>query len=385
MAHLSLRNVDKRFRGTHAVREVTLDVQAGELVVLLGPSGCGKTTMLRMIAGLETPTRGSIVLGGVDITRRSPAQRDIAMVFQFYALYPHLTVRENVAFPLEARGLPRAEINARVEHVLERLGVGGIASRRPSQLAGGDQQRVAIARAMVRRPAAFLMDEPLSTLDARQRETMRDEIRRLHLELHATTVFVTHDQLEAMSLADRIAVMNRGAVEQFDAPHRVYQHPASLFVAQFIGAPAMNLLSGRTTPDGTARGAVLEVEGCPWRIPLPPAATDLAPELVCGFRPEHARVAPVGRASQSGPDEPAVEGSVVHVERLGSHVVTDVAVGERVVRCRADAAVATDGQRVRVAVSAADLRWFDGTTGRAISPDAAGVEARFGHNGAGYS
>lgn len=370
MAYLSLRGVDKRFRGTHAVRSVDLDVEAGELVVLLGPSGCGKTTTLRMIAGLETPTAGRIELNGVDITRRSPSERDVAMVFQFYALYPHLTVRENIAFPLEARGLPQSEIDRRVGIVLDRLDVRAIAGRRPSQLAGGDQQRVALARAMVRQPAAFLMDEPLSTLDARQRETMRDELRRLHLELGATTVFVTHDQIEAMSLADRIAVMNRGAVEQFDTPERVYREPATLFVAQFIGAPAMNLLEGEViaAAPGTS-GPLLAVDHCNWRIPVSARFADALGagprRLVCGVRPEHVHVVADGGAPPAGAGA-AAAGAVVHVEQLGSHVIVDVAVGQRVVKCRAAASHARDGQPVRLTLDPADLSWFDAAAGRAL-------------------
>lgn len=352
MSYLELSRIDKRFGAAHAVRAIDLAVEQGHLVVLLGPSGCGKTTTLRMIAGLESPTSGSITLAGRDITRAHPSDRDIALVFQFYALYPHLTARRNIAFPLEARRMPREDMNRRVDAVIARLGLSSIERMRPSQLSGGDQQRVALARAMVRRPAAFLMDEPLGTLDAHQRESMREEIRRLHLELGATTVFVTHDQIEAMSLADRIAVMNNGRIEQYAAPADVYDQPATLFVARFIGSPGMNLLSGRAGPD-----RMLALDGCSVRVPIPPTLP-VAPNqtLTIGVRPEHLRLASDG-----------IEATVVHVERLGSHEVIDALCGENVLKVRGERFGEVDRRAVRLEIDPQHTCWFDSQSGKNLA------------------
>jgi len=245
---LQLTNITKRFGSREAVSDVSLSVEDGEFAVLLGPSGCGKSTLLRMIAGLEMPDGGSIRLAGVDITNREARDRDIAMVFQSYALYPHMTIAQNIGYPLRVRKRPPAEIASEVESVAARLGLANLLKNLPRQLSGGERQRVALARAIIRRPKAFLMDEPLSNLDARLRVEMRAELKRLQHELRIVTVYVTHDQAEAMTLAHRIAVMRDGKIHQFDTPANVYHRPANTFVATFVGSPSMNLMEqgGRT-------------------------------------------------------------------------------------------------------------------------------------------
>jgi multiple sugar transport system ATP-binding protein len=241
MTALQIENISKRFGPKLAVDGVSLEAEGGEFIVLLGPSGCGKTTLLRMIAGLETADSGAIRLNGRDITRLEPRARDIAMVFQSYALYPHMTVAENIAYPLKVRKKPKAEIEREVTDVARRLGLESLLMNRPRQLSGGERQRVALARAIVRHPQAFLMDEPLSNLDARLRVDMRAELKYLQHQLRTVTLYVTHDQSEAMTLAHRIAVMDRGQVQQFGTPENIYNRPANLFVAGFLGSPSMNL------------------------------------------------------------------------------------------------------------------------------------------------
>jgi len=277
--------------GTEAVKGSTIAIEEGEFVVLLGPSGCGKTTTLRMIAGLEVPTAGTVKMAGRDVTRLSPSRRDVGFVFQFYALYPHLSVRENIAFPLRAAGESDAAVREAVDRVSQRLGLGEQLSRFPPQLSGGDQQRVSLARAMVRRPAVYLMDEPLGTLDSDQRLAMREFIREQQQELKVATIYVTHDQEEAMSLADRIVVMDRGDICQVGTPTQIYDDPANRFVAEFVGSPGMNFMAG--------------------------------PEVV-GIRPEHIIPADAGQ----------VEGTVAMNEYMGSHrfVHLDTSAGRLVFR-----------------------------------------------------
>jgi ABC-type sugar transport system ATPase subunit len=245
-----LVGVTKRFDEVTAVHPMDLEVGDGELVVLLGPSGCGKTTVLRMIAGLEEPTAGEIFIGGRSVTDLEPAVRDIAMVFQNYALYPHMTVRTNLGFGLKMRKLNGSDIAKKVERATDLLGLGGLLERRPAQLSGGQRQRVALGRAIVREPRVFLFDEPLSNLDARLRVEMRNELAALHSRLETTMIFVTHDQVEAMTLGQRIAVMNAGRLQQFAEPLEVYREPANLFVARFIGTPSINTVEGEVVRDG---------------------------------------------------------------------------------------------------------------------------------------
>jgi multiple sugar transport system ATP-binding protein len=244
MATIDLKNVEKKFGDQFAVKPLNLTIQNGEFIVLLGPSGCGKTTTLRMISGLEAVTDGSILFDGKDVTWLHPSERDIAFVFQFFALYSHMTARDNIAFPLQAQGMPRDQVQKRVAEVAKLLRIENILNQRPGNLSGGDQQRVALARALVRRPAAFLMDEPLGALDAEFREAMRAEIKKLHIDQEATTVYVTHDQIEAMAMGDRIVIMSNAVVQQVGTPAEVYHRPSNLFVARFIGSPGMNLVSG---------------------------------------------------------------------------------------------------------------------------------------------
>jgi multiple sugar transport system ATP-binding protein len=254
MATLQLKNVTKSYGLYEAVRGISLDIRDKEFVVFVGPSGCGKSTTLRMIAGLEHISGGEIVIGDQVVNRLGPGKRDIAMVFQNYALYPHMTVRENIAFCLEQQKLARPEIEKRVTSAAETLHITELLDRRPGQLSGGQRQRVAMGRAIVRNPKVFLFDEPLSNLDAKLRVKMRTEIKRLHQMLPTTTVYVTHDQVEAMTMADRVVVMDKGLIEQMGEPQELYLHPRSKFVAGFIGSPSMNFLPARLEPTGDASG-----------------------------------------------------------------------------------------------------------------------------------
>ncbi len=244
MAEIKLEHITKRFAEVVAVDDVNLEIHDQEFVVFLGPSGCGKTTTLRAIAGLECPDEGDIFIDGTRVNALPPADRDIAFVFQFYALYPHLTVYDNIAFPLKAVKVPKSEIQERVKEVATILQIQAMLDRKPSHLSGGEMQRVALGRAMVRRPKAFLMDEPMSNLDAKLRVDMRAELKRLQRRLGATTIFVTHDQVEAMSMADRIVIMDQGRLQQIGTPQEVYNQPQTIFVAQFMGSPSMNLIRG---------------------------------------------------------------------------------------------------------------------------------------------
>ncbi len=322
MAEITLTNVTKRFGAALAVDRLDLQVRDGEFMVILGPSGCGKTTTLRMMSGLETPDEGDVRMDGERVNELPPRERDIAFVFQHYALYPHLTVRRNVGFPLEAQGVAPGEIERRVGEVARMLGITAILGRRPKGLSGADLQRVALGRAVVRQPRAFLMDEPLSNLDAALREHMRVELRRLQTTLGTTAVYVTHDQVEAMAMADRIAVMRDGRLQQVGAPSDLYHRPANLFVAGFIGTPSMNLLEGAELPSGLVR-----------RMAAPADAAG----LVVGIRPEDVRI-----ATAPGPD--LLAGSIYAVERLGHENIIDVKCGAHVVRVRtaADVAPAVD-------------------------------------------
>ncbi|HAX17301.1 MAG TPA: ABC transporter ATP-binding protein, partial [Actinobacteria bacterium] len=242
MAEIVLENIVKQFKSLIAVNNLNLTIQNKEFVVLLGPSGCGKTTTLRMISGLELPTEGKILLDGEDVTFKKASQRDIAFVFQLYALYPHMTVYGNMSFPLRTQGYSKTKIDEEVDRAAELLKIKHILNKKPKELAGGDMQRVALGRALVRRPKVFLLDEPIGTLDAKFREEMRTELKKLHVDVGATTVYVTHDQVEAMSMGDRVVIMNKGILQQVGTPQEVYSHPLNLFVAKFIGSPGMNFI-----------------------------------------------------------------------------------------------------------------------------------------------
>jgi multiple sugar transport system ATP-binding protein len=362
MATIELQKVEKKFGETPAVKPLDLTIKDGEFVVLLGPSGCGKTTTLRMISGLEAVTSGKILLNGKEVTWRHPSERDMAFVFQFYALYSHLSVRQNIAFPLQAQGVARDEIERRVKEVVDILRIPHLLRSRPGKLAGGDQQRVALARALVRKPSAFLMDEPLGALDAELRESMRAEIKNLHLAQHATTVYVTHDQVEAMAMGDRIVVMSKAEVQQVGTPTDVYYNPANLFVARFIGSPGMNLANG------TYSSGSVSLHGGN-RYSLPPAWTAAvgaalqgSADLVVGFRPEAARVSPQG----------ALAGEVYATDMYGGHTVLHVNLNENeIVHIRSDRQTNYPiGTKVRFDIDPAMVRLFDPRTERAIRAEA---------------
>jgi multiple sugar transport system ATP-binding protein len=348
---IELRGVAKTFGGPSssfvAVEQLDLVVKRGEFVVLLGPSGCGKTTTLRMIAGLESPTRGRVLIDGLDVTLLPPGRRDIAFVFQMFALYPHLSVEENVAFPLRAARVPAHALQRRVDEVIDRLDIDHLRQRKPRHLSGGDQQRVSLARAMVRDPKAFLMDEPLGTLDADQRERTREQLRAIHNELGATTVFVTHDQLEAMGLADRIAVMNEGKLLQYDTPRRVYEHPADLFVAHFIGSPGMNFLPTMLAEDGA-----MTIAGTTMRLHVQQARSGVR----LGIRPEYVTIDPSGTPA-----------TVEHTELLGSYNLVALKLGGTLIKARVPAHQRFgEGEQARVRFDPAGCRWFDVATGKAL-------------------
>ena len=289
MAEVKLRNVVKRFDDVEAVRSISLDIPDNEFAVLVGPSGCGKSTTLRMIAGLEEVTSGDILIGGEVVNDRPPKDRDIAMVFQNYALYPHMSAYENMAFGLKLRKFPKEEIKKRVDNAARILDITALLDRKPKALSGGQRQRVAMGRAIVRDPKVFLFDEPLSNLDAKLRVQMRTEIKRVHQMVKTTTVYVTHDQVEAMTLADRVVVMNNGVIEQIATPHDLYHHPKTQFVAGFIGSPAMNFLRCRVEQNGSGLRVRLSDAVS---LPVPAAKSarwqgQLGKELIFGLRPEH--------------------------------------------------------------------------------------------------
>ena len=354
MAQVSFEGVTKRFGDSLAVDGLTLDIADGELLVLLGSSGCGKTTALRLVAGLEEVSEGTISIGGRVVNEVDPKDRDVAMVFQSYALYPHLSVARNIDFPLRQRGMAKEERAAKVKEAAVTLGLDDLLDRKPSQLSGGQRQRVALARAIVRDPQVFLMDEPLSNLDAALRVQTRADIVALQTRLSATTLYVTHDQVEAMTMGDRIAVMSHGVLQQVAAPEDLYARPANTFVAGFLGSPGMNLLPGKVarTPGDDE---TVEVSG--GSVPLPPAlraAAAGAGEVVLGLRPESLRLDPLG----------PLQAEVTIVELLGAetHVICTTPDGSRlIVRQPPQAAKPAPGEGVRIAIDPdpAALHLFD--------------------------
>jgi multiple sugar transport system ATP-binding protein len=355
MASVAIRDVQKAFGSTRVIHGVSVDIQDGEFVILVGPSGCGKSTLLRMIAGLENISGGEIRIGERVVNDVPPKERDIAMVFQNYALYPHMTVRENMAFSLKLRKAPKSEIEARVAKAASILGLGALLERYPRQLSGGQRQRVAMGRAIVRDPQVFLFDEPLSNLDAKLRVAMRTEIKELHQRLRTTTVYVTHDQIEAMTMADRIVVMHDGVVEQIGAPLELYDRPHNLFVAGFIGSPAMNFINGRIQANGQATfvsdGGVT--------IPLGqnvPVASDGRP-LTLGVRPEHFRVADDG-----------VPVEVVVVEPTGSETLLAVKAGGQDLTCVfRERVLPKPGETIRIRPDTASAHFFDRESGQRLA------------------
>ena len=388
MPPIRIEGLTKTYKdGPRAVDHVDLEIRDGEFMVLVGPSGCGKSTLLQMLAGIVEATEGTIHIGDVDVTRLDPRKRDIAMVFQSYALYPHLSVRGNLGFGLKLRGTSKAEIARRVEDVARILGLDEVLDRKPGELSGGQRQRVAMGRAIVREPRAFLMDEPLSNLDAKLRVSMRAQLSRLHERLGVTTVYVTHDQVEAMTLGDRVAVLRRGVLQQCDTPQALFASPANLFVAAFIGSPAMNLV------EATVEGGELRFGAC--RIALP-SGSRLQGRVILGLRPHHLQLAGDSQA-------PRISGVVQVVEELGTE--TQLVVGIDAPRLRADAvrdaldaAPGDDvlladeeratltavvdprtrvrtGETVELAIDPSHLHAFDPETGAAIALNGSRVQA----------
>ncbi|MFF3572867.1 ABC transporter ATP-binding protein [Nocardia jiangxiensis] len=363
MAGLRLEAVSKRFGATHAVDEVSLDITDGEFLVLLGPSGCGKSTLLRMIAGLEEPSSGRILLDGNDITDAPAQRRDLAMVFQSYALYPHLTVAQNIAFPLRARRRRRAHIREQVAEVAATLQLDELLGRRPAALSGGQRQRVALARAMVRDPGAFLMDEPLSNLDAKLRSATRAELIALHRRLGATFLYVTHDQVEAMTMATRIALLDAGRVAQVGTPEELYDRPRSVFVAGFLGSPPMNLFPAVVREhDGrlrvTADGIDIALDAS--AADSPDGGSDAAgnvteQKVVAGIRPEHLHL-------EHGSTD--ISGTVTMVENLGSEELVHISIGELSLCARVPRPAGVSvGERIGARVAPERIHLFDPESG----------------------
>jgi sn-glycerol 3-phosphate transport system ATP-binding protein len=354
MATLDLIGLRKSFASTEVLRQVDLSLSDGEMLVIVGASGCGKSTLLRMVAGLEKPTAGQIVLGGRDVAGLDPAERDIAMVFQNYALYPHMTVFDNMAYGLRIRGLSRADIERRVNEAAALLGLNDLLARKPRQLSGGQRQRVAMGRAIVREPKLFLFDEPLSNLDAKLRVQMRAEIRRLQRRLGVTSLYVTHDQVEAMTLGDRLLVLHQGHPAQLATPMEVFERPADTYVASFIGAPAMNFLPATSTAGGTAARLdagplIVFSDG---RRPGPDGHA-----LTVGIRPEHLVPSPEGLCLQIDLIEPLGSETLVHGRLQDATPLVVKVTG-----------YAPGGETLTVAPLTAQLHVFDRETGRRIEP-----------------
>ena len=353
MAAIAIRNIIKRYghgpKANQVIHGVSADIADGEFIVIVGPSGCGKSTLLRMVAGLEEISDGEIAIGPRVVNDVEPADRDIAMVFQNYALYPHMSVYDNMAYGLKIARVPKPEIDARVQKAAKILELSALLDRTPRQLSGGQRQRVAMGRAIVRQPQAFLFDEPLSNLDAKLRAQTRLEIQKLHRELGVTSLFVTHDQVEAMTLAQRMIVMNAGRIEQIGTPEQVYSTPATTFVAGFIGAPPMNLLTGQA--DGsrfTLGGTVLQL----------PVAAPRAGALILGLRPEHTDLSPDGRWPMK----------VEMIEMLGAERLVYGRLGDALFTLRIDATLPSPqvGETIRLAATPEHVHWFDATTGQRV-------------------
>jgi multiple sugar transport system ATP-binding protein len=353
VAKIEIKNIRKDFGDFNAVKESSFTIQDGEFFMLLGPSGCGKTTTLRMIAGLELPTSGEIYLDGEEISQLPPSKRDIAFVFQMFALYPHMNVRKNLSYPLVSQGMPRAQVKAKVEEVAGILGILDILNRPVGGLSGGDRQRVALGRAIVRDPKAFMMDEPLGALDAEFREHMSEELRALHDRMGATTVYVTHDQLEAMQMGDKIVVMNNAVVEQFGTPQQIYDKPATMFVADFIGSPSMNFLRF----DGALDKGATRVDLNGQTLAVPQQLQGASGKLVFGVRPEHVTLSDSGN----------YRGEVLATEYLGTTQIITLDTPNGELKARIDSTQrATVGEKVALNFEAPKITLFDETTGLAL-------------------
>jgi multiple sugar transport system ATP-binding protein len=349
MARVQLKNIQKSWGTAVGVKRLSLDIADGEFLVLLGPSGCGKTTTMRMVAGLEDPTEGEIWIGERCVNTLEPKDRDVAMVFQSYGLYPNMTVYENISFPLRIRGTPKAEIDPAVMRAAKQVELTEYLDRKPKALSGGQRQRVALARAIVRQPAVFLMDEPLSNLDAKLRVSMRSHIKHLHHSLGVTTIYVTHDQIEAMTLADRVVVMSKAEIQQIGTPEQIYNDPSNLFVAGFIGSPAMNLVNGNLV-NGT-----FEAAGDGFAIRLPGFANITQKSVVLGVRAEDLTLI--------APDQAAIQGEVFTVELTGEATLVTLKLGQQFIAAKADKTHrAGMGERAGFTVAAAQCYLFDGAT-----------------------
>ena len=363
MARVVIRNLNKKFNEVHAVKGVNLEIRDREFVVLVGPSGCGKTTTLRMVAGLESITSGEVLIGDTIVNELPPMDRDIAMVFQNYALYPHMSVYDNMAFGLKMRRFARAEIDRRVREAADILGIANLLQRKPRQLSGGQRQRVALGRAIVRHPQVFLFDEPLSNLDAKLRVQMRVELKKIHDRVGTTAIYVTHDQVEAMTLGDRVVVMKDGIVQQVGQPLDLYNKPANRFVAGFIGSPAMNFAA----VDLAEQDGALFAVGDNIRLELPPARakrlqSHVGQRVTLGIRPEDLRV-----DSNNGADGLSFPAIVEVIEQLGSQILLDVKVGDVSMVAAVEPAVkASVREKLHLAVDAERLHFFDDSSGNAI-------------------
>jgi multiple sugar transport system ATP-binding protein len=365
MANVKISGLRKSFGPVHAVRGVDLDIPDGEFTVLVGPSGCGKSTLLRAVAGLESADAGDIEIGDEVVNEMRPRERDVAMVFQDYALYPHMTVFGNISLSLRARRMPKPEIEERVKRAAEMLSIVALLDRYPRQLSGGQRQRVAIGRAIVRNPRVFLFDEPLSNLDAQLRDEMRSEIKRLHQEIATTMIYVTHDQIEAMTLADRIVLLRDGMIEQQGAPLDLFEQPATLFVAGFLGSPRMNFLNGRLARDGESAAVALGDGGPTLALPRgrAPAAGNGA-KVVLGLRPEH-----IGRATEASPADgySRVEAMIELVQPTGSRSYATFRLAEQLVMAELQAHdVSRPGERISVDINLRRAVLFDPGTGKAL-------------------
>lgn len=349
MSTISLKNIVKSWGQSVGVKRMSLDIADGEFLVLLGPSGCGKTTTMRMVAGLEDPTEGEVWIGNKCVNGLEPKDRDVAMVFQSYGLYPNMTVYENISFPLRIRGMAKAEIHPAVMKASGKVELDDFLQRRPKELSGGQRQRVALARAIVRQPKVFLMDEPLSNLDAKLRVSMRAHIKHLHHELGVTTIYVTHDQVEAMTLADRVVVMSKAEIQQIGTPEQIYNDPNNLFVAAFIGAPAMNLVSG------TIKDGVFEASGETYAVRVGGFGALSHSNVVLGMRAEDMRV--------TGEKDAQVRGEVFSFELLGDATTVTIKIGDQMITAKASKEFrASIGQRVGFSVAIERCYLFDGQT-----------------------
>ncbi|MGI9507756.1 MAG: ABC transporter ATP-binding protein [Geminicoccaceae bacterium] len=369
MASLSVDHVEKNFGNTEVLKGIDIEIESGEFLVLVGPSGCGKSTLLNLIAGLESITAGEIRIDGDRVNERHPKDRDIAMVFQSYALYPNMTVADNMAFGLEMRGVPKADRDKAIADVAKLLQIEPLLRRRPSQLSGGQRQRVAMGRALVRDPKIFLFDEPLSNLDAKLRVEMRTEIKKLHNRLDATIVYVTHDQIEAMTLASRIAIMNAGELQQLGTPRELYDHPANIFVATFIGSPAMNLMPARlAATDGRVNAVIGEGDAPVAILPLPPGdglQDHIGRDVILGLRSEHITDAPPSGDNSSGRHALACQVEVT--EPTGPDTLALIRFGdsEAMARLGADTPI-RPGTTARLGVDMTKACLFDPTTEQRI-------------------